>query len=112
MRTSLGLAAVLGAAAVAVQAQIPHFDHVVVVVQENRTPDNLFQGPCSFPFGSSLSCETKPTADPTTMVAQQYNIQTGNWLDKTSATGVTQPGVVALANKYDLSHAHTAFLKQ
>ena len=30
--------------AVGVQAQITSFKHVVVIVQENRTPDNLFQG--------------------------------------------------------------------
>ena len=65
-------------------AQISSFQHVVVIFQENRTPDNLFQGLCSAPFGSADSCSTNPTAS-------QYNIQTTNWLDKTSPTGVTQP---------------------
>ena len=31
---------------VAGQAQISNFQHVVIIYQENRTPDNLFQGLC------------------------------------------------------------------
>jgi phospholipase C len=88
--------------AIAAFAQIPSFQHVIVIVQENRTPDNLFQGLCVPPYGSGNACSTNPTA-------AQYDIQTSNWLDKTSATGVTQPSTVKLANKYDLSHAHSAF---
>jgi phospholipase C len=72
-------------------------------VQENRTPDNLFQGLCAAPYGSATSCSASPAA-------KQYNIQTSNWLNKASATGVTQPTSVPLANKYDLSHAHSAFV--
>lgn len=83
-------------------AQVSSFTHIVVIVQENRTPDNLFQGLCSAPFGSPGSCSANPSAG-------QYDIQTANWIDNTSKTGVTQPGTVALANKYDLSHAHSAF---
>jgi phospholipase C len=86
-------------------AQIPNFQHIVVIFQENRTPDNLFQGLCSAPFGSAASCSTTPASS-------QYNIQTANWLDKNSSTGVTQPAPVPLANKYDLSHAHSAFVTQ
>jgi phospholipase C len=86
-------------------AQIAAFQHVVVIFQENRTPDNLFQGLCSAPFGSADSCSTNPTSS-------QYNIQTRNWLDKNSSTGVTPPSVVKLSNKYDLSHAHSAFVAQ
>jgi phospholipase C len=86
-------------------AQILSFKHVVVIFQENRTPDNLFQGLCSPPFGSANSCSVMPNTS-------QYNIQTSNWLDKTSTTGVTQPSPVPLANKYDLSHAHSAFVTQ
>ena len=33
-------------ATVPAHAQIANFTHVVVIVQENRTPDNLFQGLC------------------------------------------------------------------
>jgi phospholipase C len=84
-------------------AQVSNFQHVIVIVQENRTPDNLFQGLCVAPFGSANSCSPTPSAS-------QYNIQTNNWLDKKSSTGVIQPADVALANKYDLSHAHSAFV--
>ena len=79
------------------------FKHVVVIFQENRTPDNLFQGLCHPPFGHRHSCSTKPTA-------RQYNISTTGWLDKNSPTGVTDPEPVPLGNTYDLSHAHAAFL--
>jgi len=34
------------------------FKHVVVIFQENRTPDNLFQGLCHPPFGHRHSCST------------------------------------------------------
>ena len=84
-------------------AQIASFQHIVVIVQENRTPDNLFYGLCAPVRGVAGRCSTTPSAS-------QYNIQTSDWLDKNSATGVTQPASVALANKYDLSHAHTAFV--
>src|SRR6267154_867011 len=56
-------------------AQMSSFKHVIVIVQENRTPDNLFQGLCRPPFGTSGSCSTTPNAT-------QYNIQTSDWLDK------------------------------
>jgi phospholipase C len=92
----------IGAGTIAALAQIPAFQHVIVVVQENRTPDNLFQGLCAPPYGSTNACSTRPTAS-------QYDIQTSNWFDRSSPTGVTQPSTVALANKYDLSHAHSAF---
>src|SRR5580704_15818400 len=61
-------------------AQITSFQHLILVVQENRTPDNLFQGLCTTPS----SCSTQPGP-------QQYNIQTTAWLDKTSPTGTTNP---------------------
>ena len=81
-------------------AQISRFQHIVVIVQENRTPDNLFQGLC----GSRIAnlCSVTPTSS-------QYNIQQDNWLDNTSPTGVTQPLTIPLDNLYDLSHAHVAF---
>jgi phospholipase C len=86
-------------------AQISSFKHVIVIVQENRTPDNLFQGLCHPSFGTSESCSTTPNGT-------QYNIQTGDWLDKHSRTGVTQPLPVALGNTYDLRHSHGAFTSQ
>jgi phospholipase C len=97
------LLACLGA--VAAGAQIANFKHVVVIFQENRTPDNLFQGLCAAPFGTSAACSATPGPS-------QYNIQTGDWLDRHSATGVTQPTPVLLGNSYDLGHAHSAFVNQ
>jgi phospholipase C len=84
----------------AAHAQIQAFQHVVVIVQENRTPDNLFQGLCS----PSSRCSTTPGA-------RQYNIQTRGWLDKHSLTGVTQPGPVSLAGAYDIDHGHREFVE-
>jgi phospholipase C len=84
------------------RAQITSFQHVIVIVQENRTPDNLFQGLCTLPFGKSTSCSTRPTGT-------QYDIQTKDWLDKTSSTGTTQPTPVALNGNYDPSHTYLAF---
>jgi phospholipase C len=83
-------------------AQISSFQHVIVIVQENRSPDNLFQGLCTPPFGKNTSCSITPTGS-------QYNIQTTNWLDKSSSTGTTKPVPVSLDNKYDPSHRHDAF---
>ncbi|MBV9180171.1 MAG: hypothetical protein JO356_02580 [Acidobacteria bacterium] len=80
------------------------FQHVVVIFQENRTPDNLFQGLCSPPFGRRHSCSTTPNS-------HQYNIATSGWVDKNSSTGFTDPQPVPLGNTYDLSHAHMAFLR-
>src|SRR5271166_2823917 len=85
-----------------VHAQISSFQHIIIVIQENRSPDNMFQGLCTSPFGNSNSCSTKPTGS-------QYDILTSNWLDKTSSTGVTQPTSIALANTYDVSHSHDGF---
>jgi phospholipase C len=84
-----------------VHAQISSFKNVIVIFQENRTPDNLFQGLCA----TAGACSIIPTG-------KQYNIQTSNWLDKTSATGKIQPLTITLANTYDLSHAHSAWVAQ
>jgi phospholipase C len=85
------------------QLQITKFQHVIVIVQENRTPDNLFHGLCVAPFGSAKSCSTKP--DPS-----QYDIQTRHWIDKNTPSGKTEPKHIPLAAQYDLDHSHAAFL--
>ena len=85
------------------QAQIPRFDHIIVIVQENRTPDNLFQGLCRPPFGSAHRCSTTPDAS-------QYDIKTTNWLDKDFPGGTVHPRPIDLANTYDLGHSHSNFL--
>jgi len=87
----------LGIIPLTAQAQILNFKHVVVIFQENRTPDNLFQGLCAPPYGA---CAVPPTP------MAPYDIQTSHWKAK---TGTINPGPVALANTYDLSHAHSAF---
>lgn len=89
-------------AGLALNAQVPHFQHIIVIVQENRTPDNLFQGLCAPPYGSSQSCSTSPGPN-------QYNIQTAMWLDASNARGYTQPQIVGLGDPYDLDHSHKAF---
>ena len=97
-----GLLALAFCGALPASGQISSFSHVIIVFQENRSPDNLFQGLCSSPFGTSSSCSSPP-------VGSQYDILTSNWLDNTSPTGVTQPSPVELANNYDPVHTHAAF---
>jgi phospholipase C len=87
----------VGLAGLSTQGQISSFKHVVVIVQENRTPDNLFQGLCAAPYGA---CAVPPTP------SAPYDIQTSNWVTK---TGTIQPTPVALANSYDLDHLHRSF---
>jgi len=77
-------------------AQIASFRHIILVIQENRTPDNLFQGLCTTP----TACSTQPSA-------KQYNIKTTAWLDN---SGTTNPAAVQFGLGYDLSHAHSAFV--
>ncbi|MBA3914596.1 MAG: hypothetical protein H0X25_12275 [Acidobacteriales bacterium] len=103
--TALCLATLCLAAANAACAQISSFQHVIIVVQENRTPDNLFYGLCQPPYGDESSCSTSPTGS-------QYNIQAHDWLDNTSPTGVTQPTPVVLNSDFDLGHLHHAFVVQ
>jgi phospholipase C len=82
-------------ARVPAEAQIAQFEHVVLIIQENRTPDNLFYALCA-----SEPCSTTPDST-------EYDIQTGNWL---STSGPVQPQPVALASKYDLAHRHEDFV--
>jgi phospholipase C len=85
-------------------AQITKFKHIIVVIQENRTPDNLFYGLCSPPFGTAASCSTSPSAT-------QYDIKTKDWLDKKSSTGVTQPVPQSLSAPYGTTHQHVSFVQ-
>ena len=78
------------------------FQHIVVIFQENRTPDNLFYGLCSPPYGRAASCSTTPDSS-------HYNIQTDHWANLKSPAGYTTPTPIPLANAYDLSHAHSGF---
>jgi hypothetical protein len=65
----------------------------------------MFQGLCSPPYGSSLSCSTSPGPG-------QYDIQTSKWFDQTTAKGYTQPQLVGFNDPYDLDHSHTAYVRQ
>jgi hypothetical protein len=44
------------------------FQHIIWIVQENRTPDNLFQGLCAPPFGSPALCPSKYNISPNATV--------------------------------------------
>ena len=84
-------------------AQITSFSHIVLIVQENRTPDNLFQGLCGPPYGTPNSCSTQGSVG-------KYDIQATKWLDMTSSTGFTNPAAVALAAKWGYGHSHASFI--
>ncbi|HWY13845.1 MAG TPA: alkaline phosphatase family protein [Rhizomicrobium sp.] len=98
-RILLALAAILSAAPA---YAISNFQHIVIVVQENRTPDNLFMGMC-LGFGGTAQCSTTDT--------NQYDIQTQNWLDKKRRGGTIRPQVLPLGNNYDPGHTHSDFLR-
>lgn len=67
MKPTLRILLLVAGLAVVSQAQISSFQHIVVVVQENRTPDNLFYALCA----------TNPCS---TMIVDSthYDIQTAN----------------------------------
>jgi phospholipase C len=62
--------------------------HVVVIFQENRTPDNLFQDPVLISRGADIA---------------------SSGLNSVGQTISLTP--ITLANRYDLSHTHQAFLQ-
>jgi phospholipase C len=80
------------------QGQISSFEHIIVIVQENRTPDNMFYALCTAPG----VCSTNPTD-------AQYDIKTAGWLNAQSSTGVTKPLPEPLADNYDMGHRHLDF---
>ena len=82
------------------QTKVSGFQHIIVVFQENRTPDNLFYALCD-----SNPCSTTPNNT-------QYNIQTGQWLDGSSSTGLHTPVAAPLNNGYGLDHSHSGWLKE
>ena len=77
--------------AVGAHAQHHHhgIGHVVIIFMENRTPDNLFQDPNLIANGADIASSGKNS--------KGQNIQ-------------LTP--VPLANNYDLSHAHSAFVAE
>jgi len=67
----------------------PTIKHIIVIVQENRTPDNLFQDPVLISRGADIKSQgTNSHGDTITL----------------RPTSLTQ--------NYDLSHKHSAFLAQ
>jgi phospholipase C len=93
-KTILLLAAI---GSVLAPAQISSFTHIIVVFQENRTPDNLFQGLCIPPYGSSSACGTG---------ANQYDIQSFGIDRNGNNISLNQ---VPLGNVFDPGHSHPAF---
>jgi len=67
--------------------------HVVVIFQENRTPDNLFQDPVLIARGADIAQQGKSSSGQTIMLAP---------IDLGTAGSNPQ--------NYDLSHAHSAFV--
>jgi phospholipase C len=91
----LFLAAALAATATQAQYGKTPIKHVIVVFQENRTPDNLFQGLCTA-NGSVPGCS--PTG-----AAGTYNISS----TYVNSDGVSMPLTpVGLATNFDLDHSH------
>jgi phospholipase C len=105
MKPKLQILLLFAGLAVVGQAQttISHFQHIIVVVQENRTPDNLFYELCT---NASNACST------TIIDSTHYDIQTGQWKDGSSSTGFTTPVAAPINNGYDLNHSHTGWLEE
>lgn len=72
-------------------AQIAAFKHIVVIVQENRTPDNLFRELCH-----QTTCDP---ADPS-----KYDILIDGW--KTTKNQTVSPVGVDLGIPWDIEHQH------
>jgi phospholipase C len=87
----LAMAVLFGAVA---HAQFPsQIQHVVIVFQENRTPDNLFQGLYGLTGSNGVAYDI-----------QNYWVNSG---------GTHEPLLpVGLATNFDLSHAHSAFVSE
>jgi phospholipase C len=74
------------------QAQISSFQHIVIIYQENRTPDNLFQGLCT----DRSMCPTP------------YDIQNFGTDREGHEVQLTQ---VSLGSPFDPDHSHHGFVQ-
>jgi len=101
MKPTLRILLLLAGLTVVSQAQISRFQHIIVVVQENRTPDNLFYALC-----------TKNPCSTTSVDSTHYDIQTGRWKDGSSSTGFFTPVAAPINNGYDLNHSHAGWLEE
>jgi phospholipase C len=99
MKSSPKVLSVVIAALVATAAHAQYVDtpikHVVVIFQENRTPDNLFQGLCTA-NGGVPGCNPLGTTE-------TYNIAT-TYVNSDGQTVPLTP--VGLATHFDLDHSH------
>jgi phospholipase C len=84
----------------------PKIQHVVIIFQENRTPDNLFQGLCIPPFGQSSSCSINPTPS-------QYDIASvgADFTGPITLSPIDLGTVGTNPDNYDLDHSHPAFVE-
>ena len=74
-------------------AQISNFQHVVIIFQENRSPDNLFQGLC----GTNRS-----------LCPSLYDIRDYGYDNTGKKVFLTQ---ISLGSMYDPNHSHAAFMR-
>jgi phospholipase C len=77
--------------------------HVVIIFQENRTPDNLFQGLCAA-NGGTPGCGPNPA---------QYDIASSGENSQHQTIPLSQIDLGTTGSNpdnYDLSHAHSAFV--
>jgi phospholipase C len=91
-----GLCALFVLGSITAQAQDPTFaqgtvKHMIIVIQENRTPDNLFGGDTSLPTGANIATKNLPV--------------------KNSQGQLTTTNLTALPiyTCYDLGHTHQDF---
>jgi phospholipase C len=86
----------------------PQINHVLVIVQENRTPDNLFHflSPlCSIPAGASgLSACT-----PSPVTTSCYDVATCGLSNKSGSVQSITLTAVPLMGSVDPDHSHKAF---
>ena len=82
-------------AALPAQAAITAFKHIVIIVQENRTPDNLFAAMCQ-QRGGWATCNINDLST--------YDIKTDNW--NTLNGGTVTPVAVDLGIDWDIEHHH------
>ena len=94
-RALLLFAAALASTTAHAQYGATPIKHVVVIFQENRTPDNLFQGLCTA-NGGKPGCSTTGAGGTYEIVSTYVN-----------ADGQTVPLTpVGLATNFDLDHSH------
>ena len=74
-------------------------DHVVIIFQENRSVDNLFQGLCT--------AKGSPGCDPTGADPSKYDIASQGVISSGQTIPLTP---VTLVVPYDLGHSHISFL--